>query len=67
MLQALPPEEHIILAWWEHSQFTEIPEDQWPAAAESVEDELDWSRTHDAMGAHMELWLSLAPLYESTT
>jgi len=58
VLQRLTPEEHIILAFWQHDQFPEVPADHWPDAAANAEDETDWSRTHDTLADQLAIFLA---------
>lgn len=42
-------ETDIILAAWTAERFGLSGNDSWPALAEKVEQEMDWSATHDCM------------------
>jgi hypothetical protein len=56
-LQALPPNEHIVLAYWRREAFPEIPPDQWDAASDHATHETDWSRAHEAIDWEMTQFL----------
>ena len=55
LLQNLDPDSHVIMAWWEHDMFSEVPKERWAEFADSVEDRMDWSVTHDALYVTGEL------------
>ncbi len=39
--------KNIILAWWDSSMFDRKDDKDWEVDASRVEDEMDWSSTHD--------------------
>jgi len=47
ILQTLPAEEHIILAFWERDFFPDVPAEEWPDVADMAECETDWSRAYE--------------------
>ena len=56
-LSQLPPEDHIVIAWWEMDSFFDddydwfeprVSKEEWNGVAE-VGDDIDWSETHGAI------------------
>jgi len=45
------PDDAVVIAWWDQDSFNEagdMDEGEWAKATEYM-DEMDWSRTHDAL------------------
>lgn len=49
LLDTLNDDDDIVVAWWEHDAFDDIPTDKWADVCERVEEVMDWSHTHDDM------------------
>lgn len=49
LLDTLNDDDDIVVAWWEHDAFDDIPTDKWANACYHVEEVMDWSHTHDDM------------------
>lgn len=41
--------KNIVLAYWEADMFEEKDNEKWEDTANTIEDEMDWSMTHDQM------------------
>jgi len=46
-LEELDPEEDLLLAYWLHDCFPELPEEDWPYLSSHAEAHFDWSSTHN--------------------
>ncbi len=57
-LQTYPPNENLIVAWWEKKDFPTIKNEDWAAASEHAEDKTDWSHTHEALEQEMNHYLN---------
>lgn len=44
----------IIMAWWDALEFSRQDDEAWEADAARVEDEMDWSSTHDKITEMLE-------------
>jgi len=44
----------IIFAYWESEMFERDDDETWAHDANLVEEEFDWSRTHDQLSAYLE-------------
>ena len=61
-LSYLPPEDHIVIAWWDMDDFFDddydwfeprVSKEEWNGVTE-VGDDIDWSDTHDTIRFSME-------------
>ena len=43
----------IIYSWWSADMFGRIDNEEWECDSISVEDTMDWSRTHDDLSMHL--------------
>ena len=53
-------DDSIVVAWWDQDSFSEasdMDEDEWAKATEFM-DEMDWSRTHDALTDLLRYYVS---------
>lgn len=48
--------KHIVLAYWTAEWFDQKDDDQFAADAAIIEDEFDWSYTHESMETFLEIY-----------
>ena len=58
LLSELDPEESIVIAFWEKGAFEGILQDDtdWETIADNVTNEADWSRAHEDIIHHIEMF-----------
>ena len=54
------PDDSVVFAWWDQDSFSDagdMDKDEWANATEFM-DEMDWSRTHDALTDLLRYYVS---------
>ena len=54
--QSHKPDEDLIVAYWQHDSFPDVPKEDWPDFSESAMDEVDWSGSHENISYYYGMW-----------